>query len=407
MPIGIDANWDPSDRAVEFSTGNMNQILAEEFMEDFDFWQNQFGVFSTMRINEDRNFTVSHIRSNPLLVQPHKACDWNPIGGLTFDHKEYAPCKAKINTEQCYDELFKSCFKHFLQWNEAQPVRFSAGEGARFFNLLVNVMMRSAVQGVKVTNTMGRFFDYDKVKTEFGDKVGTDIRKLFMQTVANKEICAGYMYLLKELGEKKDHANIDFTKAIDYTNKGIEGELHDATRLVTDCLPADLDHIYTAGEEEYIDIFGRTRVIMPIWFATMDWYKKIKEEYDTQDNETMLILNKKRKVTARAFQYRKVTKMVYYINGVPVYPVKDPLYTDKYLKGRVSALFLTTTGNIALGGSFNSIKSLSNPDMGLRVQMRTDNEEYGKFSVLGHMLIKNTVLNTDMVAGSVKYIPPV
>ena len=62
--------------------------------------------------------------------------------------------------------------------------------------------------------------------------------------------------------------------------------------------------------------------------------------------------------------------------------------------------FLETTSEC---GGFNNIKSLRNSGMGLRIQMSDDNKEYGQYSVLGHMLQKNTILNTDLIAGSVAY----
>lgn len=399
--LSITPNWDAGANALEFPAKELNVILADQYA-DYGFWQREYELYSHMKLTQDRTFVVHNVSSSSLLWQPHKSCSWDATNGMQFGKKEYQAIRQKLNTEWCYDETFGSLFPHFLEWNNAEPVKLNE-TGEKFLMLVVDVLLDAAVRGWNLSAAVGKFFTVAKATEEFNQVTPSNIQELFKATIAADGIAPGFLYLINQLGETEAHANINFDSVVQFTEDGIVGDLDDALKLITRKMTPVMKRAYRGNGETYRGVDGRQRRVTPVFRATSDWMDFIIAAYESQNNDIALLAGQKKVVTMKEVQDGNYTQDVYYINRIPVVPLDHEVAeADQMLKGDISAFFLTATGIISKGFSFDRLPN-SSGDIGLRVQMSTDNKTYGQYTVLGHALSRVIILNSDLIAGQVKY----
>src|SRR5215207_11545178 len=127
----IKPRFDRNRVQILYPTTTVNKLVNAEYSDTFGFYQNQFNVFSYMRLTDEREFQITYPRGTPFVWQPHNSCAWTPTGSLWFADDKVTPCRSKLNEELCYDEMFGSAFAAFLRWDGQGPLKLSP-EGIQF-----------------------------------------------------------------------------------------------------------------------------------------------------------------------------------------------------------------------------------------------------------------------------------
>ena len=401
--FSVKPNFNAITRQVAFPTDELNYFMREELQETFGFYQSTFGLYNYLQLNKSLKYVIHSPYGSPLLWQPHNSCAWDDTGSLRIGRKEIVPCRAKLNESYCYDEKFDSAFEHFLSWDGRGPLRLDAN-GVDAVNQLIQVLLENATLGARLTLTAGQLYDHTQV--EFNDQTSADIRDLFKRTVGT---CKGWIELVREMGlqTKYSHMNVegifsdsDFVNAKKFIGDPI---------LVYDNLRAsarpDLDALLNEG-----GVAGSIEGdFMPLFLVTTSIFNAIAEQYRKQCVQVTCV---NPRLTRREFTYNTSRGPrplhVYYIDDTPVIPISDTQQFDKYLTGATHGAWITPSRNIGLGASFGSLPQLAggSSTVGMRIELRTDLANYGRYDFLSHSLFTATIADTEFFVGSQIYTEP-
>ena len=398
----VKPNFNRIRQQVAFPANNLNHFMAAELHDTFGFYQRNFGMYNWLTLNKELKYVIHTLQGQPLVWQTLKSCGWDDTGSMKIGRQEFTPCKAKINESWCHDELFDSCFKHFLDYRGSGPVRLDSN-GIDVVNKLTRVLGENATLGARLTLTVGQLYDTNLV--EFNNKVGHDIRTLFRKTAGT---CKGWVELVRELGENPKYSHLNVKNC--FTVDDFDGSkyLGDPIALMDSLreeAPADLTALMNEG-----GIVGSIQGdFMPMYLVSVSIFNAIANMYRKQCISVTCV---NPRLTAEEFTMntsrgaRKVK--VYYIDGIPVIPLSDLNCYDKYLTGTTHFAALTVSGNIGLGGSFGAIPDLENAGrrVGIMVQRKTDLDELGKYLFLAHALFSATIADTDYFVGCQVYAEP-
>jgi hypothetical protein len=391
--VKIKPNFNRIQSAVAFPTRELNYLLEEQVYDGFSFYQNRFNVYSFMRLTKDLKHRIHTMTSIPMIWQPHNSCYIDPLGNIRMGEQEMSPCKGTAVSEFCYDELFDSCFRHFLQWDGQGPLEFDE-QGVAMFNRLVGKILESMILGARLTLTANGLYTNDMV--EFKDSVDKDIRNLFMKT---SHTCQGWMAYLKQLAQQNEYSHLNINGIInedDFNGKKFEGDIEAVLdNLIDNALP-DMKGVLDEGGLSSLQ--GGS--IQPMFLLTSHLFAAIADAYRRQCN-TVYCTNPRLTQEMETFNNSRVK--VYYFDDIPIIPIHDVNYYDKYLKNATHFAGLTVSGNINLGASFADIPTLDNRSVGVRIKMKDENENYGIYSFRSDSLFSTMIADTDyMVATCVQ-----
>lgn len=396
--LKLKPNFNRIDRALSFPAKQLNYILEESVIDKFSFYQAVFMVYSFMKLSEDLKHKIFSVSSNPFVWQPHNSCSWDPMGNAQIGTQEITPCKAKVNDEWCYDELFKSCFAHFLRWGNGQAVTLSP-EGRRLVSIFVRQMVQNMVVGARLTLTVGKLYKPEKVSGYLKPGVSGDMKAAFARTMGT---CRGWVELLKQKGSEAGlgHLNCKDLLTCDmFSGKKFLGDIEDLFDKLRDkCMP-ELDCLLDEGGVP--DVQGIR--MSPLFLLSPSLFKAVAEAYRKQCN-TINCTNPR--LTQEIVPWNGGRHKVYYIDGIPVIPISDLNCYDSYLTGSTHLAVLTVSGNINMGASFANIPSIDRPGMGVRIQQHTDNDKYGKYSFISHALFSTAIANHKLLVGTQVFCAP-
>jgi len=397
--LKLKPNFNRINRSLAFPAKQLNYILEESVVDKFSFYQAFFMVYSFMKLTEDLKHKIFSVSSNPFVWQAHDSCNWSPMGNAQIGEQEISPCKAKVNDEWCYDELFKSCFSHFLKWGTGNTVSLGP-EGRRLVNIMVRQMIQNMVVGARLTLTVGKLYDYDKLKGYFKTGVTGDMKAAFAKTMGT---CRGWVELAKEQALKPGYEHLNCKEILTkdmFNGKKFMGKVVEDVfdKLRGKCLP-ELQCLLDEGGVP--DVQGLT--MSPLLLVSQSIYSAVAEEYRKMCVSVTCI---NPRIERKAVSWNGRQYNVYYIDGVPVIPISDINCYDSYLTGSTHLAVLTVSGNINMGASFANLPTIDRPGMGVRIQQHTDNDKYGKYSFLSHALFSTAIANHKLFAGTQIFCAP-
>lgn len=377
----------------------LNMFLRTEIQDTLGFYQRQFGIFSYMKMTSTQKFVIHTLGGSPMMWQPHKSCAWEPTGSITTSNQELSPCKAKINEQTCYDELFSSCFEHLLQWNGNGPLNMGP-VGMQVMNDLVRTVAENAALGARLTLTAGQMFDPATVN--FNNKVSYELKTLFTKTVGT---CKGWVELLRDMGASSAaHAHLDVQGVFntsDFSGKKFIGNPLAVFDSLRDAAPMELTAVINEG-----GIAGSLDTdFRPLFLVSTSLYNAITEEYRKLCISVTCINPRLTRQEVSVSTSRGArTQYVYYIDDIPVIPISDISYYDRFLVGATHFAAITVSGNIGLGSSFDSIPDPSNGgNAGVMVQLSQEAKDYGTYYFLSHSLFSTVIADTDYIVATQKY----
>lgn len=399
MPFLVKPNFNRLRNIVTFEAPSLNAFVREELLDSSSFYQEQFGVYSYMQLNQQLKYVIHSLKGSPLMWQPHNACGWDPTGSLRVGTREFEPCRAKINETVCYDELFDSCFRAFLNWSGNGPVTMNA-QGMNMVNQLVQTIAENATLGARLTLTVGQMYEGDVV---FNDKTPQNIKELFTKTVGT---CKGWVELVRELAIQEQYAHLNvpglFIPA-DFDGNKYIGNVVDLYDELQAAAPNELQSLINEGG--VVNSFSNS--FMPLFLVSTSVYNKLIAEY-RQQGAGVVVLDPR--LTRREFPVtvggRTTIKFVYYIDDTPVVPISEISYLDQYLTGSTHLAAITAAGNIGLGTSFAAMPDLNGGQVGLRIQMADDNDKFGEYSFLAHSLFAATLADPNYFVGTQTFVQP-
>jgi hypothetical protein len=387
----VKPSFDKFRNQIKFPAKQLNAFALAEIVDSWSTYQSLFKVYNFMELNSMFKYVLHTMSGQPFMWQPHLNCGWDDTGSIRIGSEELEPCKAKINESWCYDELFDSCFDHFLKWDGRGAVRLD-DNGVAVFNKLVRNMTQQAQLGAILTLTVGKLYDVHNV--EFSAKTPANIESLFKRTM---NTCRGWVELAREMGEKAgyEHMNVpDVFKASDFQGDNYVGDaitLFDQLRdNASNELQAMLDE---GGVTDSINGLGQVLMLV-----SSSIHKAIATEYRKQCISNTC-------TNPRLSMELMGGKKIYKIDDIPVVPISHINYADRYLKGKTHLAALTAAGNISLGTSIGEIRTNNPLDAGMGIMIQRDEnlQNYGKYYFMSHALFSTAIANTDLYVGTQVY----
>lgn len=178
-----------------------------------------------------------------------------------------------------------------------------------------------------------------------------------------------------------------------YTSTNVAEDLIDPLR---DAAPSDLQTLLNEG-----GVISGAGTAQPIIIVGTPQYNAIAAEWRAQC-VSVTCLNPR--LTAETIETtingRQVKVHVYYIDGIPVIPISDINYYDRYVNTTTHFAAITVAGNINLGASFDTLGQLDNDNAGILIQRKTDLDELGKYLFLAHALFGTFIADHDFIVAT-------
>lgn len=389
----ITPGFDRAINTLSFEAERINNLARAEYNDRFGFYQQMFGLYSYMRMTQDLEYKIHYPQGTPFMWQTHNSCAWTPTGTLSMGSNTIAPCKVKINEEQCYDELFDSVYKSFLTW-EGPVVEMNA-LGVQYTDELLRTIVENATLGARLTLSAGQL--HSSIAFEAG--ASSRIQDAFNRTTNS---CKGWIKLVNELSATYPWLEIGdadggivsgdiSTDGATYTGSVVD--LYDAIMAEA---PAKLQNAIIEGG------VGARSMAYPLFIVSPSMLRALYAEYQTQN--ATAAMNKPR-ISQVAMTYNSRTVMVYKIDETIVVPLTEVGEWEQYVTGTSHFAYLTMSGVIQLGASFNSIPNAP-AKVGVMVQKSNNLNEYGKYYFLAHALMATAINDVDYIAGDYLYATP-
>lgn len=229
------------------------------------------------------------------------------------------------------------------------------------------------------------------------------VQTLFGETIGSAN---GYLKLLSTLansGAKYAHLNLsNLFNVNDLDGKKYIGDVIGLYDDLKESAPADLEAVINEGGS--FAVAGETTG-RPLVLVSSSLFNAIVQHY----NKTCVSLTcanprvTKEMVTDGGRSYN-----IYYIDAIPVIPISDVNYYDKYLTGATHFMAITASGNINLGTAWDNMPDPNSTvnDVGLVIEKSTRVQDWGKTYMAGHNLLASGISDTEQIVAAQIYAEP-
>lgn len=381
---------------LQFDVKELNYLMEEQVIDNYNWYQRCFNVFGNMRLTSKLKHTIHWVKSSPMIWQPHKSCRIDPTGNITTGKQSMNPCNATAFTEVCYDALFNSCFEGLLSWNGSNPVSWTATQAGReMIQQVYAKILQSMAIGGRMTLTANGLHDFSKV--EFAKGVTEEVKNLFKLTSAT---CEGWVSALKKLGDVPGYGHLNIAGLLTpdlFNGAKFIGDVEKILRGLQEEAKHDLQCVIDEGIGGGFDVTSNGT--QPLYLFSTYLFKAVVQAYHDKCEDNFC-QNK------RFDRIEKTeggqTRFVYTYDGIPIIPIHDVNWYEKYLLNKTHFAVLTTAGQINLGSSFNAIEqNIANPDMAVRIEIKDSNAELGITTVRADALFSTLFADTDFMTAAV------
>lgn len=378
----------------------VNTYMRSNIYDRFNFFQACFNVFDWAKINNKGKFTLHTMYgASPMLWQPDKSCGWDDLGDIRMGKREGEPCNGKANMSFCHDELFDSCFEILMNWDGRGKLKLDA-TGQKIVNDMIAVLGQNLTYGYILTLLMGQYFDINSPDVNFNDSVTGENMNAFKKTIGT---CRGIFDLARSMGATVKYQHMDRKGVLscnDFTNGCYNKSIEKLWDNMKGGAPEDLRCLVDEGGIPQ-DAFGGGNE--PMWVVSNSIYKKVLQEWIQQCNN---IYCTNPRLTREAKTANGITMNVYYMDGVPIIPLKYANYYDKHLTGTLHFSFLTVSRCMTLGGSFGTLPNMNNNTIAMAIQKETNVKDYGKIYMLSQALFYAGFADYDFFTGTQLWCVP-
>lgn len=381
-----------------FAVDSVNSFAKKEIYDTFDFYQSTFGVYGQMQVSKDLTFRLHWIDTVPFVWQPHNDCAWTPTNGVSAYSTEIVPDRVKLNEEYCYDMLFDSTFGAALSWGGNGQM---TDDAIGYFNELSRKIVQRAAIGARATMVAGKLASLQNATFNAGTSTVANLQSMWNTTIGTHK---GWLQGLADLAAANPTQNGNVNIA-GLFNGQLDASGQKFTGNVIDFLATDIYNAASGELQEAVDTGGLPSIggMQPqaLYMVTPSIFNRIREQYN--DQQATALSNGKR-ITKIPYKWNGSDVYVYFIDDVAVVPIREVNTFSKYVNGTYHAAYLTFSGNIQIGGSFNKIPSLDN-NAAIAIQKRTDLDKLGKYQFLAHYLMSNGICDTNYICGGQEFRP--
>jgi hypothetical protein len=382
----------PQNNQVAFVTDELNTLQRVQYLDRYNAFQEAYGVFNWMTLNRDMKYVVHSIDGDPMMWQPHNSCSIDKTKSLQIGVREVDPCRVAMRETLCHDELFDSCYRHFLEYQEGGSLELTE-EGRNLLDQVVNTILTLATKGLRLTLTMGNYFDVSSVS--WADNVTQNQKDNFTKTAA---ACTGWVTTLRtKASEATPHLNLSSQlQNDDFNVNNPDAEFLNLYDNLYDNAPEELQDLIDVGPDGG---FAGEDAILPIFVVSPSMHKIVRKSYLRQNEAVMSNEKRIEKITLP-----NSTVNVYVIDGaVPIIPIKEIGIYDKYVTGKTYFAGFMASGVISLGSSFGAITDINNEQVGViaeRTESITAGEAYGTWAWQSHALLATAIADTNYVCAA-------
>lgn len=380
-------------RGFGFSSKDLNAIARAQYMDTFDFWQRQFGLYGFMKMNKLNKFIVWSPQGHPLMLQPYNACSVEPTGSLTMGKRELEPDKAQMFEKFCHDELFDSCFEHWVEFMESGMVDLDEN-GRAMFGQLVDELLANAALSVRLGLTSGNFYDVSTV--EFSPENTANISSLFTRTHGT---FTGWVKVALDASQTNyPWLNESITTAADFDENGYTGniiDLYDSLRLKA---KRPFQQVINQGGISRGGRFSFT----PLMVVSDSYFNAVISQWNAYATQTA---TNRTRLSVREFgaQNGASPNRVFYIDQTPIVPLSDIAGFDQYVNAQTHFAGIVGSGNIQMGLSFSGIPQDIENGLAMMLAKVTDSSrsDYGNYTFRTHLLGKAAIADPDYMVSTI------
>lgn len=387
-----------------FPAKELNAVLRSGYIDNFGFYQQQFGPYATMQLTKAHKYVIKDIKGRPLMLKPYNSCVMENGCLITETKREIQPDRAYVKCIQCDDEFLDSAYEHVLQYSaeDGQIEMDSAGAGIlqNWFDELIETYTMDVMASLSV----GKFHTINPGTVDYDDDATLEERDLFADA---RQATEGWLTQLqaKYTSDTTKYLHLDYPETVSnltaYDNTkwtAGTGYSDPVTPIIDEMIkkaPKKLQTIINEG----VGGFG-TRSHVPYIPVSNLWFNSLVDEAnDIAD----AVATNDRALAWRTFGDHQV---LYYRNRIPIIPISHIGVYDEYLKGTTNYLGVTVSKNIQLGGSFNTASGeIGGVVPGIAFQKSTNFQDTapGAWTMLSKSLLKSAVSDTDLITGMISY----
>jgi len=409
--LKIAPNFIPENNQMFFSSKDLNSFQRAEYQDTFGFYQQNFGLYSFMRLNRMYKYIVHTPKGTPLVWQSYNSCNYDETGSLTIGQRELTPDPVYMNEKFCHDVLLDSAYEHFLQWGGDGDIDLNE-EGQKMLNALIAELMSNAAYGARLSLTGGQLFGNTAAgvlgnnNINFDGAVTNNIKDLFYRTHPSVR---GWVKLFVDMAASDSqfsHLNMSGILPTQFdSTANFLGDILDVYDQLRAGAPKPLQQLINRGG---IIQAGR-QSFTPLFVVSDSMYAALIDAYN---RESGLAATNRPRIVPRDVSPAgsAAPSIVYYLdNRVPVVPLCEVNGFDEYLTGQTHFAGIIASGNIQLGTSFTSVPmNVENADVGMIIERDTSfsNNTYGRYTFASHALMKAALADHQYAVATVQYAQP-
>lgn len=370
-------------------------LLRNEYLNTLDWYQRAFGVYSIMKLNRNNKFNLIQATGKPYLWQASNSCVSDPTKTISLGQEVLEPKATELFEKLCVrDSSYGSLlFEHLLSYNgdtlELTP------EMRAILDELTQTLLENAAQGLRLNLTIGSLTDiaalpggkpastpqdvWDALLATYDSSIG-------WVTVAANAAAAGYSWM--------DLSGVissgDFNASGDYTANPLD--LYDTIKANA---PSQLKKVVASGGVgKHLPIF----IVDPTLFAAI--------ANKANELAAQPLANTARIVVREVQTPGELIPRRYYVidGSVVVVPVEEIQGWDEDADIDTYGAFLTTAGNINIGGAFTDMPGTMGENTAITAAYNTNagSSDFGYMFWRGFSVTASAIAYRDLFAGTVE-----
>lgn len=371
-----------------FESDEVNVIFRQEYADFFSKYQEMFRLYSYATLTRDRRFKVHRPKGNPLLWQPMNSCSYKETRTVSVTDDVIEADRTYMLEKHCFDELFNSDFRHFVNYVQGRIQRGVDYE-ALISKIIDEVIINAHINARNLIASGGLYNIDDVIRADLAPKIEDALRRTYNTT-------KGWVGIAKEHSASKPWMHV--SNLYDSTKFDANGEYHGSVLDIVDKLKKNarppLKRLIAHGGT--ITSQGALRAVIVVDSNT---FNTLSNEFAAQGQA--LAQNQPR-IRERSLPGNMLGEVMYFVDNLPVIPLEDITGFDTYFKGQTYFAGIMATSNLNFGFSFGEVsRNVENKELSVILEYddTISNGNYGQTSMQAMALIKAIIADAEYYVG--------
>jgi len=402
-PFRVKPGFRRDNQTLFFESKDLNAFTRPTYVDNFGFFQDAYGVYEYMRLDDRREFIVHKPKGAPLLWQAYNSCSVDPTKNIVVRSERIRPEKGYLHTQFCQDQMFDSCFEQLIKYSNGAFPELSA-EGQQIISSLLDELMVNMHLASRYILTLGQLFNAGNTNFDPNQPVG--IADLFQRTTS---AVRGWVPLFAALADEGlAHLNINNLIPNDFVQdcKNWSGSIVDIYDELECQAPKPLQSLINQGGVVRSNTTaGNT--FKPLFLVSGELHNALVREYRAQSSQ--IAQNNPRISKMAVTSANGSVGQMYFIDDVPVVRLDDINGYDQFLTSQTHFAGIVASGNIQLGMAFDQMpKDIENMGAGLLVQqnLNASTGSYGDYNVLAWNLFQVALADPNYAVATQRIVNP-